>query len=174
MKLRFVKFLTSRENEIEKKEEGGPTLRAPLPPARPRPEPMLCLPPPSTISVLFLPPPTSPHPPSPSFPSATCRESNILQLSISSCSASPFLLHEITEATERGGRGTQLADPAVLSNDSMAGAQLAAPLPLPVARLYSTVSASSRLQARSIHIERSHRKTKTENGLSCFITFIDE
>ena len=29
MKLRFVKFLTSRENEIEKKEggEGGPTLR---------------------------------------------------------------------------------------------------------------------------------------------------
>ena len=28
MKLRFVKFLTSRENEIEKKEEGGPTLHA--------------------------------------------------------------------------------------------------------------------------------------------------
>ena len=38
---------------------------------------------------------------------------------LSSCSASPFLFHKITEATERGGRGTQLADPAVLSNDSM-------------------------------------------------------
>ena len=35
MKLRFVKFFTSRENEIEKKEEeeGGPTLLAPPPPS---------------------------------------------------------------------------------------------------------------------------------------------
>ena len=54
------------------------------------------------------------------------------------------------------------------------GAQLAAPLPLPVARLSSTVFAFSYLQVRSIHIERSHRKTKTENQVPCFVSFIDE
>ena len=76
----------------------------------------LLLPPSFTISPTR---PTSPHPPPPSFPSATGQKSNILPLSLPSCSASPFLIHKITEASERGGRSTQLAGPAVLSNDSM-------------------------------------------------------
>ena len=120
MKLRFVKFFTSRENEIEKKEEGGPTLHALLSPARPRPESPLLPPFFSVIplssstrptNLLFLRRPASPPP-----RAGRAIFSSYLR---PSCSASPFLLHKITEAEERGGRGTQPAGPAVLSNDSM-------------------------------------------------------
>ena len=83
MKLRFVKFFTSRENEIEKKEEEevGLPLRALLPPAGRGQS--LC----STSSSLhrFCSLSLHPVPPArilrPSLPSATDRESNALQLS---------------------------------------------------------------------------------------------
>ena len=84
MKLRFVKFLTSRENEIEKKEGARLTLRALPSPARPRPELSLPLRPPFITSTLFLylhpislPPPLAHRP---SLPAATGRESDVLQL----------------------------------------------------------------------------------------------
>ena len=117
MKLRFVKFLTSRENEIEKKEEEA-TITYFATTQLGRGQSHRSRPPPSIP--LFLPPPrpTTPHPPPPSFPSATCRESNILQLSLPAVLLLPSLFHKITEA-EESGRGTQPAGPAVLSNDSM-------------------------------------------------------
>ena len=96
--------------------------RAPPAPARPQPETTLRpAPTSSSLHHFTFPPshPTSPHPPLPCFPSATCRESNILQLPSLAVPLLPFLFHKITEAGERGGRGTQPADPAVLSNDSM-------------------------------------------------------
>ena len=101
MKLRFVKFLTSLENEIEKKEGGGgrstalacsvthsqAAAIAPLP---------LPLPPPF-ITPFSLPPPspTSPHRPAPA-----CRPPRVGRAMPSSypspsCSASPFLLHKL-------------------------------------------------------------------------------
>lgn len=82
-----------------------------------------------------LPPPssTSQHPIAPSLSAATCLESNILQLSRPSCFASPFLLHKIPEATERGGkdRGGAPSLPTQLSYLTITRrAQLAAPLSL--------------------------------------------
>ena len=89
MKLRFVKFLTSRGNEIEKKEEEAPiTHFATTQLDRGQSHLSCSRPPPFIISVLFS--PTTPHPPLPSFPSATGQEINILQLSLPSCSASPL------------------------------------------------------------------------------------
>ena len=184
MKLLFVKFLTSRENEIEKKEEEEKEHRHYLlcrHPARPRPK----LPPRSCS--LFLPslpsssPSTQLHQPAPvapSLPAATCRKSNALQLSLPSCSPSPFFLHKITETAERGGkdRGGAPTLPTQLSYPTITRRAPARPQArvLPVADSPSTISAFSCLKVRFIHIERSHRKTKTENKLSCFITFIDE
>ena len=66
----------------------------------------------------------------PSLSAATCRHVS-LQLSLSSCSASPFLLHKITEAARYGIRNVAwylACGPA--SRFSHSGAQLAAPLPL--------------------------------------------
>ena len=89
-------------------------------PARPRPEPPLPLPPPPPSIPLSPPPP----PPArilrrPASPPPRAGRAIFSSYPLSSCSASPFLFHKITEATERGGRGTQPAGPAVLSNDSM-------------------------------------------------------
>ena len=117
MKLRLVKFLTSHENEIEKKEEGEGAL------------PSRALPPPSQAaasaiarSVLALLFPSSFHPllpqPRPArnlpfqlvgrhVPSSSCSS-----YPSSSCSASPFLLHKITEATERAAVTQRSAQPA--------------------------------------------------------------
>ena len=136
MKLRFVKIFTSRENEIEKKEEGGKRTNIAFlatTPARPRPEPLFrSRHHPAIIPTLFS--STQSHQPTPSvahLSAATGRESNILQLSFSSCSASPFLLHKITEAAERGekNRGGAPTLPTQLSYSTITGrAQLAAPL----------------------------------------------
>ena len=133
MKLRFVKFFASRENEIEEKEKEDCHCVFYRHPAGPRSG----LPPRSHLSPPAITPlPLHPVPPArshhrPSLPSATCRESNILQLSLPSCSASPFLLHKLLKqqsVERRTGAGAQLTDPAVLPNDNTAGAQLAAPL----------------------------------------------
>ena len=122
MKLRFVKFLTSRENEIEKKEEEGPTLHALLSSQLGRGQShlsrsYLLLPPSFTISLHPAQLPRTLRRPAP--PPPRTGRAIFSSYPLSSCSASPFLLHKITEATERGGRGTQLADPAVLLNDNM-------------------------------------------------------
>ena len=45
---------------------------------------------------------------------------------------------------------------------------------LPVASLSSTDSTFSRLQVRPVRSGWSHRKTKTENEVPCFVFFIDE
>ena len=120
MKLRFVKFLTSLENEIEEKE--GEDCHCVLchPPARPRPELTLHLLLPSSF-LSFLPPnPTSlPSPPQLAPPPRVGRAMSSSYPS-PSCPASPFLLHKITEAEERGGKDrggapslpTQLAGPS--------------------------------------------------------------
>lgn len=88
-------------------------------------------PPPPAITRPFPPPVFSTRPSPPQLPSATGQESNVLQLSPPSCSASPFLLHKITEAEERGGKGRSRAPrlPTQLSYSTITRrAQLAAPL----------------------------------------------
>ena len=105
--------------------------------------------------------------------SATDRKSQTYSYPSSSCSASPFLLHKITEATERAAvtqRGTQPAGPA--SRLRAPGSPQARSLP--VASLSSTDSTFSRLQVRPVRSGWSHRKTKTENEVPCFVFFIDE
>lgn len=102
-----------------RKEEGGPTLRAlPQPDQSAARLPLLATP--STIIPLSLHPlppartlrrpaslpPRAGEQYSPAIPSPA-----VLLL--------PSFFIKITEATERGGRSTQLADPAVLPNDSM-------------------------------------------------------
>ena len=141
MKLRFVKFLTSRENEIEKKEEGGRrtniTCSTTLIQASARvhaPAPF------SLSSSLHLPTLSSstilrqqvPSPP----PQLVCRH-----VPPSSCSsypspAVPLLPFFFIKLLKQQGmayvawRCTQPAGPASRSSQPTAGAQLAAPLPL--------------------------------------------
>ena len=129
MKLRFVKFLTSRENEIEKKEEGGrgrgPTITCSFHhPARPRPAP-LPLSSPSSLHhsrpLLLLHPAHQPASPRPSLSAATCRKSNALQLSLPAVLLLPFFFIKLPKQKSVEGRtvaGAQLADPAVLPNDN--------------------------------------------------------
>ena len=134
MKLRFVKFLTSRENEIEKKEGGGQSL------------PLRALPPPGQAAARATSPapissslhhspspstrPTSPHPPPPSFPSATDRESSILQLSSPQLFRfSPSFFIKLPKQQSVAAVAPSL--PTQLFCLTIAcGAQLAAPLPL--------------------------------------------
>ena len=133
MKLRLVKFLTSRENEIEKKEGGEGAL------------PSCALPPPSQAAASAIAPLRSRSPPPfifPSFPSspsaqpATCRPS----LSAATCRSSysfpavPLLPSFFIKLPKQQGmayvawRCTQPAGPD--SRFSHSGAQLVAPLPL--------------------------------------------
>ena len=81
MKLRFVKFLTSRENEIEKKEEGGQRLKLQYLFSPGQAAALLPLLPPPSIISLSPTRPTSPHPLPPNLSAATGQKSNILQLS---------------------------------------------------------------------------------------------
>ena len=108
MKLRLVKFFTSRENEIEKKEEeegAGSPSRAPSPSQPATIAPLLLSPSPFIIS-FSLPPPSPANLPPPS-PQLVGRHGSGEQcppaIPSPSCPASPFFLHKITEATERGG-----------------------------------------------------------------------
>ena len=138
MKLRFVKFFKSRENEIEKKEEeGGEALpsRAPPPPSQlaaisPRSRSPLL---PSSFP-FSLPPPssTSPHRPAPACRPPRVGRAIFSSYLLPSCSTSPFLLHKITEATERGGCHVAkhpACRPSLPIQLQRAGAQLAAPAP---------------------------------------------
>lgn len=123
MKLRFVKFFTSRENEIEKKEEEGSTTTAcsTIPqPGRDHSPPL----PLSSPSSLHLSHSLSLHPAPPTYllrrPSlsaATYRESNILQLSPPpAVPLLPFFFIKLLKQQSVAvvtWRSTQLADPAV-------------------------------------------------------------
>ena len=102
MKLRFVKFLTSRENEIEEQEDVDEITVSTIPgPAAPR----AC--PPSSSShhhpALF---PSLPSCPSTASACPPPRVGRAMSSSypLPSHPASPFLLHKIPEATERGGK----------------------------------------------------------------------
>ena len=108
-------------------------LRYLLSPARPRPELR-----PALVSFsLFpslpfssLPPnPAIPHPPPPGFPSATERESNILQLSLPSCSALHSFFIKLPKRQSVEGRTVAKRPACRPSCPTHAGAQLAAPLP---------------------------------------------
>lgn len=134
MKLRLVKFLTSSENEIERKEEGeggGPASRvlpSPSQPATIAPLPLSPLPfiipfslslrpaPPARIAPLqFL----LRHVSGKQYPPAIPPPAVLLLPS--------FFINYRSRRVWREGpwQGAQLADPAVLSNDNTARAQLA-------------------------------------------------
>ena len=87
----------------------------------------------------------------------------------SSCFAPPLFFIKLPKQ-QSGSEGQLLlfwlADPAIAAPSSPH-------LALLVVRLSSTVSTFSHFQERSLRGKRSHRKTKTENELSCFIIFID-
>lgn len=129
-------------------------------------------------SALYLSPPHPVHSrlPHPCFSlSATDRKSKTSSYPCPSCFAFPFffikLLKPQSAARKRSGQlpPFQLAGPASRPSCSRYPARRRH-VP-PAARLFSTVS---RLQVRSLRSDWSHRRTKAENELSCFITFIDE
>ena len=170
MKLRFVKFLTSRENEIERKEDDdGTTASAVIPPGRAR----ACSPPPSPRHH----PALSLHPSRPSTAPASSPP-RVRRAMSSSClcpavSLLPFFFIKLPKQKSVAAiawRSTQLADPAVLPNDNVARPARHHPCSF----IQSGPTATSRSKGRPIHSGWSHRKTKIENELSCFITFIDE
>ena len=100
MKLRFVKFLTSRENEIEKKEEAEQRLplRAPPSPARLRPELRSAASfSPSFPLSLPLPSPPACSSTAPVSPPPRVGRAMFSSCPCPSCSASPFLLHKLPE-----------------------------------------------------------------------------
>ena len=104
MKLRFVKFFTSRENEIEKKEGGEEGVGLPsraLSSLSQSPLPLPSL----TITSVLSPStqPTSPHRPAPACRPPRVGRAIFSSYLLPSCSASSFLIHKITEAEERGG-----------------------------------------------------------------------
>lgn len=106
MKLRFVKFLTSRENEIEKREEGGrsPTITCLVIPQLARSQTPLPFSPSSLHHSILSPlssPTNLPHPP-PQLVGRHVPPSSCPSYPSPSCSTSPFLLHKITGAEERG------------------------------------------------------------------------
>ena len=110
--------------------------------------------------------------------SATDRKSQTYSYSHSGCFVFPSFFIKlpkqksgsIVDSCRRSSLPTQPAGPA---------SRLRAPSSpqarsLPVPSLSSTVSAFSRLQVRPVRSGWSHRKTKTENEVPCFVFFIDE
>lgn len=139
------------------------------PSARPRPEPA-----PAPTSVFFsshhfrfpLPPPspTSSRPAVPVSPPPRAGRAMPSSYPSPSCPASPSFFIKLLKQQSVAvvtWRSAQLAGPAVLPNDNTAGAQLAAgPCP-PGGPLVLHLLLFLRSQWRLLHIERSHRKTKT-------------
>ena len=134
MKLRLVKFLTSHENEIEKKEEGRlPSCVLPPPGCGRGHSPLCSRSPPPFIFPLSLPPPFSaskcPLRRS-SLSAATCRQAVAPAIPPQLFRFS-FLLHKITEAARYGIRRVALYStcrPSLPVQLADCGAQLAAPL----------------------------------------------
>ena len=173
MKLRFVKFFTSRENEIEKKEEEGGALpsRAPPSPSQAAARARFRSPLLSSSFPLSLPPPSPPaRIPPPQLVSRHVSEEQSFQLSPPP--AVPLLPSFFIKLPKQQSvavvtwRSTQLADPAVTGGR---------PARRTLAPSSNRVAAASlRFQWHPLCGGWSHRKTKYENELSCFITFIDE
>ena len=128
MKLRFVKFLTSRGNEIEKKKEGMKLQCLPSFGQATTTAPALALLPPSFHSLPTR--PTNLPPPPPQLPLRHGSGEQYSPAISPSCSAPPFLLYKLPK--RKSGREEQLllfwpAGPASLP--SYRGAQLAALMP---------------------------------------------
>ena len=109
MKLRLVKFFTSRENEIEKKEGGegrSPAIACSVTQLARNHSPRFRSPLLSSSFPFFLPPPspTSPHPTAQLVGRHVSGEQCPPAIPSPSCPASPFFLHKITEAVKRGGK----------------------------------------------------------------------
>ena len=119
MKLRFVKFLTSRENEIEKKEEEAIiTYFATTQLGRVQSHLSCSRPPPSIISPS---PSTHPHQSAssaaPASPPPRAGRAIFSSYPLPSCSASPFLLHKLPKrkraAAVVSSQPTQLSYPTI-------------------------------------------------------------
>ena len=149
MKLRLVKFLTSRENEIEKKEEGGRSTTimrsASTQPGRSQSPAPFSLSSSLHLSTLSSSTILRQQVSSPPFqlvgrhvPPSSCSS-----YPSSSCFASPFLLHKITEATRYGGRRVALYStcrpslPVQLADCGRPARRTLAPSPNQVPRLLS-------------------------------------
>lgn len=173
MKLRFVKFLTSRENEIEKKEGGGrsPTITCSAVTQSARSQTPLPFSP-SSLHHFILPPPPGPTSPLLHHSQFLLRHGSGEQCPPAIPPPAVLLLPsffiKLPKQQSVAGvtwRSTYLADPAVAGR---ASSRTLAPSSNRMA------AASLRSQWHPLCGERSHRKTKYENELSCFITFIDE
>lgn len=109
MKLRFVKFFTSRENEIEKKEGGEEGVGLPsralssLSQAAARARSRFLLSPSLPFS-LPPPSPTSPHRPAPACRPPRVGRAMPSSYPLPSYSASPFLLHKLPKRKSVEGR----------------------------------------------------------------------
>ena len=174
MKLRFVKFFTSRENEIEKKEEGGRSTALACSTVTQlarnhSPAPALPLLPSSFHSLSLHPAPPTYLLRRPSLSAATGRESNALQLSPPP--AVPLLPSFFIKLPKQKSvavvtwRSTLLADPAVT------GGRPARRTLAPSSNRMA--AASLRFQWHPLCGDWSHRKTKYENEVPCFVSFID-
>ena len=130
MKLRFVKFLTSRENEIERKEEGGQRLKLQCLFSPGQSAALLPLPPPSPSIIPLS--STQPHQPAPSAAQLPLRHGSGEQYSpaIPSLAVPPLPSFFIKLPKQQSVVAAVPSQPVQLSCPTIAcGAQLAAPLP---------------------------------------------
>ena len=175
MKLRLVKFLTSHENEIEKKEEGGGSTTimrsASTQPGRglgQSPAPFSLS---SSLHLSILSFPA--HQPA-SFAAPACQPPRVAPaIPPPAVPLLPsFFIKLPKQQSGRPLRSVVPSLPAQLADCGRPACPQARSLPVP--SLSSTVSAFSRLQVRPVRSGWSHRKTKTENEVPCFVFFIDE
>lgn len=165
MKLRLVKFLTSHENEIEKKEEGRlPSCVLPPPGCGRGHSPLCSRSPPPFIFPLSLPPPFSaskcPLRRS-SLSAATCRQAVAPAIPPQLFRFS-FLLHKITEAARYGIRRVALYStcrpnlPVQLAGLAIAAPSSPhlAPSPNQVPRLLSGSNGTLSVEGRAIGKQR--------------------
>ena len=146
MKLRFVKFLTSRENEIEKKEEGGGALPSRAPPSPSQTAARAHAPLLPSLSIISLSPP--PVPPAcvlrrPASPPPRIGRAIFSSYPSSSCSAlPPFFFIKLSK--QQSVADVVPSQPVQLSCPTITCWCPARPQAraLPVPRLSSTVFAS--------------------------------